>query len=134
MWVSPPFWLVPSTDTTSTSQHSDTDMVILFGINHGLFGEVVGVEPALLVKELTLFIQPCPLTVAYPFGHRRVARPLVVKDRNALLKLGVVAFDSPAQALDPGLSFGALLFLRSRKPGFDSPWDYQNDNELQGNL
>lgn len=50
MWVSPPFWLVPSTDTTSTSQHSDTDLVILLDINHGLFGEVVRVETAFFIE------------------------------------------------------------------------------------
>lgn len=36
MWLSPPFWLVLSTNTTSTSQHSDADLVILFDINQGL--------------------------------------------------------------------------------------------------
>jgi hypothetical protein len=46
-YISPSFWLVLSTNTASTSQHSDTDLVILFDINQGLFGEVVGVESAL---------------------------------------------------------------------------------------
>lgn len=54
--------------------------------------------------------------MAKPLGQRGFVRPLVVGDCNALLKLGNVALDSPAQTLDPGLSFGALLFLRSRKP------------------
>ena len=37
MRISPSFWLVLSTNTTGTSQHSDTDLVILFDMRSAGF-------------------------------------------------------------------------------------------------
>jgi len=47
MLISPSFWLVYS---TNTSQHPHADLIILFDINQGLFGEVVRIETAFFIE------------------------------------------------------------------------------------
>jgi hypothetical protein len=59
-------------------------LIILLDVHHGLLGEVAGVEPALLVQELALFVESGSLAVANPFSESGVVRLFVIRDNNSL--------------------------------------------------
>lgn len=58
LFLSTAFLRWASLRSGTSFQHSDADLIILLHVDHNLLEKIIQVQPAFLVKELTLLIKP----------------------------------------------------------------------------